>query len=528
MDAYRDTLDLVRAGAKVLHIASYEWERVQGWAIALAQRELQVPLWCWSSAGGLIARDGHGRREPIEHGLGDPIEAIERLCSAEDGAVLLLEDIHPYLEPQHHQVTRRVREVCRLPQTPPRLLLLSTPTPTLPLELRKEVPTVELPLPDHDALSEVLVAAAADLSVSCTNPPEPALLDAARGLTVMEARLAYGRAALAAGRLDQAAVAHVMGEKKRVIRQSGVLEYYEPDAGMDDVGGLNDLKTWLDRRGRAFGPGAREYGLDTPKGVLLLGVQGCGKSLMAKAVAAAWQFPLLRFDMGKVFGGIVGESEGNMRMAVTTAEALAPCVLWIDEIEKGLAGMGSSDRSDGGTTARVVGTLLTWMQERRAPVFVVATANRIDLLPPELLRKGRFDEIFFVDLPTAPVRAQIMAIHLRKKGRDPQDFDLDALATASVGYAGAELEEAVREALFTAFDQGVEVKTGHIEQALADTYPLSRTMRAHIEDLRRWAQVRARLASDEPVESLPRTDRDEAPRLPQEGRNPFIPKEQDK
>ena len=292
---------------------------------------------------------------------------------------------------------------------------------------------------------------------------------------------------------------------------------------MNDVGGLDTLKTWLDRRSQAFGAGAKGFGLDAPKGVLLLGVQGCGKSLVAKAIAAAWEFPLLRLDMGKVFGGIVGQSEANVRTALQVAQALAPCVLWIDEIEKGVAGMGSSDQSDGGTTARVVGTLLTWMQEKREPVFVVATANRIEMLPPELLRKGRFDELFFVDLPSCAVRKEILAIHLRKKGRDPVGYDLEQLATLSLGYSGAELEEAVREGLFDAFAEGRELRTEHIATALRATFPLSRTMGEQITDLRRWAKVRARLASPEVPEEPPPSVTAPVPKLRQETRNPFVP-----
>ena len=229
--------------------------------------------------------------------------------------------------------------------------------------------------------------------------------------------------------------------------------------------------------------------------------------------------------MGKVFGGIVGQSEGNIRTALKVAQALAPCVLWIDEIEKGLAGMGSSDQTDGGTTARVVGTLLTWMQEKTDPVFVVATANRIDMLPPELLRKGRFDEIFFVDLPTHAVREEILSIHLEKKRRDSKDFALADLAKRSVGFSGAELEEAVREGLFDAFAEGRELNSSHIAKALDKTFPLSRTMRDQIESLRQWAKVRARLASGVPPETLPQENPEAAaPRLRQEAtRNPFIP-----
>jgi hypothetical protein len=517
---YEHVSALVKAGANAIHIASFEWERVRGWCIGLA-RDLDLPLYVWSSSSGLLSVDENGSAQPEDDGLDDPIEAMLRLRDAEDGAVLLLEDIHPFIQPEHHQVTRWVREMCRLSASPRRLLVLSTPLPGLPPELQKEVPSFDLPLPGVEDLGTVAEDVADRLGVGLQG--DEALLEAARGLTVMEARLAFGQAAVQRGSLGPAAVPLVVREKERVIKQSQVLEYYEPDAGMTDVGGLGNLKTWLDRRGRAFGPGAKDFKLDAPKGVLLLGVQGCGKSLMAKAVAAAWQFPLLRFDMGKVFGGIVGQSEGNMRTALQVAQALAPCVLWIDEIEKGLAGMGSSDQSDGGTTARVVGTLLTWMQEKKEPVFVVATANRIEMLPPELLRKGRFDEIFFVDLPTRAVRQEILSIHLKKKGRDTEDFDLSKLADASSGYSGAELEEAIREGLFEAFAEGIELDTRHVLNALDATYPLSRTMGTQIEDLRRWAKVRARLAATEEPEKLPQDKAVNLPKLQQESRNPFIP-----
>jgi AAA+ superfamily predicted ATPase len=520
---YSDVLRLVRSGANVLHLASFEWERVQAWCVALS-RDLGVPLWIWSSSSGMRSVDEHGKSSPQENGTEDPIEAMTRLRDAAGGGILLLEDIHPYLEPQHHQVARWIRELCRMTPSPRRLLALATPLPGLPVDLQKEVPTIELPLPGMDDLAVAARQAAERGGVEYHE--DQALLQAARGLTVMEARLAFAQAADALGRLGPTAVPLVAREKERVIRQSQVLEYHEPDARMADVGGLENLKRWLDRRGQAFGPGAREFGLDPPKGVLLLGVQGCGKSLVAKAIAASWQFPLLRLDMGKVFGGFVGQSEGNIRTALHVAQALAPCVLWIDEVEKGLAGMGSSDTSDAGTTARVVGALLTWMQEKRDPVFVVATANRIEMLPPELLRKGRFDEIFFVDLPVEQVREEILAIHLRKKGREPDAFDLAALASESLGYSGAELEEAVHEGLFEAFAEGRDLETEHVRRALRSTYPLSLTMAEHIDQLRRWARARARLASPNEPERLPTQAMESVPRLPQETRNPFIPEPQ--
>ena len=522
MRTYDHLLHLCRAGAPLLHIASYEWERVRGHVIGLSNA-LDVPLRVWSQSTGLGLADNDCGLAVEDPEAVDPLEMLRQIHGTDTAGVWLLEDFQPFLREEHHELLRWLREIARLPDTPRKLVVLSTPMPGLPMELRKEIPTIELELPGVADLRVVLEKAAASANVRASADEQ--LLDAARGLTVMEARLAFGKAAAALGRLDHGAVPLVAREKERIIKQSEVLEYYPTNAKMADVGGLGELKGWLTQRGRAFGAGARAFGLDAPKGMMLLGVQGCGKSLLAKAVAATWQFPLLRFDMGKVFGGIVGQSEGNIRAALQVAEALAPCVLWIDEIEKGLAGMGSSDQTDGGTTARVVGTLLTWMQEKTDPVFVVATANRIDMLPPELLRKGRFDEIFFVDLPTRAVREQILGIHLAKKGRDPKDFDLVDLAERSVGFSGAELEEAVREGLYEAFGEKHELRTENVARAIDKTFPLSRTMRDQIENLRKWAKVRARLASAEAPEPLPpdRTDGG-APRLRQEtGRNPFIP-----
>lgn len=522
MDTFDHLLYLSRAGAPLLHIASYEWERVRGLVLGLSEK-LSIPLKVWSQSTGLLACNEFGVTKVDDDAASDPLEMLRQIHASEESGIWLMEDFQPFLREEHHPLLRWLRELARLPISPRKLVVLSTPLPGLPVDLRKEIPTIELELPGVNDLRVVLQDAATALGVRAS--ADEALLDAARGLTVMEARLAFGKAAAELGRLDHGAVPLVSQEKERIIKQSEVLEYYPTEARMTDVGGLDQLKEWLDRRGLAFGAGARDFGLDPPKGVLLLGVQGCGKSLLAKAVAAKWQFPLLRFDMGKVFGGIVGQSEGNIRAALLVAQALAPCVLWIDEIEKGLAGIGSSDQTDGGTTARVVGTLLTWLQEKKDPVFVVATANRIDMLPPELLRKGRFDEIFFVDLPTRAVREEILAIHIKKKRRDPKAFDLAALAALSVGFSGAELEEAVREGLYDAFSQGRELHTEHITRALNKTFPLSRTMSDQIESLRDWAKVRARLAAGEPPESLPQENTEAAvPRLRQEAtRNPFIP-----
>jgi len=522
--SYMEVLHLAQAGARVIQIASHEWERVRG-LCTWVSRELDLLDIRWNQSAGLMDVGDRSRSFSSDPGLLDPMNMLAFVAGADEGMVVLLEDVQPFLHEAHHQVIRMVRELCHLPDEPRKLIILSTPIPGLPVELSKEVPTVELPLPEESDLKKVCMDVAERLEVPL-DADNDALIQAARGLTVMEARLAFGQAAVKLERLGRAAVPLVAGEKKRIIKRSGVLEYFDPDAGMADVGGLDSLKAWLDRRERAFSPGARHYGLEAPKGVMLLGVQGCGKSLVAKAVASAWRFPLLRFDVGKVYGGVVGESEGNMRLALQVAQALAPCVLWIDEIEKGLSGMGSSNTSDAGTSARVVGTLLTWMQEKKEEVFVVATANRLDMLPPELLRKGRFDELFFVDLPTRAVRAEILAIHLRRRDRDPDDFDLERLADRSRGFSGAELEEAVREGMFAAFAESDPLETRHIEEALEATYPLSRVMRDQIDDLRRWAAVRTRPASSEKAEELTRGDGTGIPRLQQESPSLFVPEKQ--
>jgi SpoVK/Ycf46/Vps4 family AAA+-type ATPase len=522
-DAFEDVSSLVRAGAAVIHVASFEWERVYGLCVGVAERQ-QFSLRSWSATRGVQFHTDSGwvPEDDAEDAIEEPSErllaAIRQFRDLPERGVLLLEDVHPYLDLP--RVTRLVREMARGTEPQRRkVIVLSTPYPALPSDLQKEVPTVALPLPDVEALDKVARRVAESYGLRYVR--HAPLLEAARGLTVMEARLAFATSA-SSGKLGPSSVVAVAREKERVIRQSQVLEYYEPDAKLQDVGGLDTLKLWLDRRGRAFSEGARAFGLDTPRGVLLMGVQGCGKSQVAKAIAASWEFPLLRLDMGKVFGGLVGQSESNVRAALQVAEALAPCVLWIDEIEKGLAGLGSSDRSDGGTSARVIGTLLTWMQEKRAPVFVVATANRIEMLPPELLRKGRFDELFFVDLPTRSARKDILSIHLGKKGRPPESFDLEALADASIGFSGAELEEAVREGLFDCFSAGVELQTQHVLAAMKATTPLSRTMKAQIDELRRWARVRARLATSDLPEPIA-GDGASVPTLRQEQRNPFVP-----
>jgi SpoVK/Ycf46/Vps4 family AAA+-type ATPase len=293
----------------------------------------------------------------------------------------------------------------------------------------------------------------------------------------------------------------VFSEKQQIIRKSGLLEYYSSEEDFHQVGGLAALKDWLNKREVAFTAEANAFGLPPPKGVLLLGVQGCGKSLCAKAVSRLWQLPLLRFDMGRMFGSLVGSSEENVRRAIAVTESIAPVVLWVDEIDKAFAGSQSSGMTDGGTTARVFGTFLTWLSEKTAPVFVIATANDVSQLPPELLRKGRLDEIFYVDLPSPEERADIFRIHLAKRGRESEAFDVMALAAASHDFSGAEIEAAVISALYDAFYAKEALASRHVLATLAQTVPLAKTMAEKVAAQREWAKGRARNASVSP--SLP-------------------------
>jgi SpoVK/Ycf46/Vps4 family AAA+-type ATPase len=321
------------------------------------------------------------------------------------------------------------------------------------------------------------------------------LLQAALGLTLGEAENVFAKIIVKDQRLSADDVGEVFAQKQQIIRKSGLLDYYAASEGFEHIGGLSVLKDWLNKRAVAFSTEARAFGLPSPKGILLLGVQGCGKSLCAKAVSSHWQLPLLRFDMGRMFGSLVGSSEENVRRAIAVAESVAPAILWVDEIDKAFAGSQSSGGSDGGTAARVFGTFLTWLSEKVAPVFVVATANDISQLPPELLRKGRFDEIFFVDLPSVDERTEVFRIHLSKRGRDPERYDVAAMVEASRDFSGAEIQEAIISALYDAFYAREELQTAHILSVLGETVPLARTMDEQIGRLRAWADGRARNAS---------------------------------
>ncbi|HNZ65897.1 MAG TPA: AAA family ATPase [Planctomycetota bacterium] len=529
MRSYEEELEtLIKAGARVVEIASFEWERVHGFTNYVAEI-LGIDWYSWSSVSGLKVWEEKGFKIINPDCVTLPA-VLDVYLQYKDNMLLVLEDFHSHSEANHPVNIRWIREMMR-PQNYlgdyKKAIILSSPSKFVPEELSKELPVIEVELPDRPTI-EIIANQVVDeyRDVCFEKDITPKLLTSALGLTVMEARLAFAKAIITNRKLTEDEIPLIISEKEQIIKKSGLLEYFHPKEYLTHVGGLENLKDWIKKRGNAYSDEAKEYGLNTPRGVLLLGVPGCGKSLTAKAIANEWKFPLLRFDLGKVFGGFVGESERNIRYALDVAKTISPCVLWIDEIEKGLSGTQSSGRTDGGTSARVFGTFLTWMQEKKEPVFVVATANDISLLPPELLRKGRFDEIFFVDLPSEKERENIFHIHLKIKNRDAKQLNLDMekLVKESEGFSGAEIEEVVNEALFNAYANGQkDLEMKNLLECINATSPLSRTMAETITNLRAWADKRARKASEDEPGEAKELDK-KVPRLQQEYKNPFITK----
>ena len=712
-DVDRELETLIRARYPIIYIVSWEEKRVEDALRNIAQARGKK-IFFWTITQGMVANPNHR-----DNATRDPIAALDFVMDSRDQALFVLKDYHAFIKDV--TVTRRLRDLTTALKTSYKTLIILAPMLQLPTELEKEITVVDYGLPDIEDLDRILegiVQAVKDNPQVDTKLDEierDHVLKAAQGLTAGEAENVLAKSLVEKGRFD---VDVILGEKEQIIRKSGILEYYPFNEQLGDVGGLDLLKDWMEKRTVAFTEKAREFGLPSPRGVLLLGVQGCGKSLSAKAIGSLWRLPLLRLDVGRIFAGIVGSSEENMRKAIRVAESVSPCVagdtritladgsertiaelyngdetalkvmgmdeqyriipvgvkaitrreapdlftvnlrhgnvqatsnhlhpvlrdgilnwvrtdvlrigdsiavprtalldgitddllpvgmllrqarqkigmgshhfvaagsglmhryehsqghpnrvrlaaivtemearclsgtvpaeitalrtlvdspitwsailsvqqtatpeyvydlvcdaphtflannivthnciLWLDELEKGFSGTQSSGSTDGGTTSRVFGTFLSWMQDKKTATFVVATSNNVDSLPPELLRKGRFDEIFFLDLPAENERREIFEIHIKKRKREPKDFDLDALAASTPGYSGAEIEAAVIEALYDAFDEDKQLTTESILGAVRNTFPLSMTMRERIDGLREWAESRARPAS---------------------------------
>lgn len=509
--ARRELDVLIRARYPIIYVTTWEEERVERCLgeIAAARKK---QLYQWTITQGLN-KVGSEQKKGGRGNTTDPIAALDAVIEHVDPAIYLFKDFHRFTEDTRCNLTviRRLRDVALQLRDSYKTIVITSPIMQIAPELSKDITLVDFGLPDGDDFGRLLDRIVDDVkdnpkvSINLDPQSREQLLRAAQGLTLKEAENVFAKTLVTDGKLDADDVNIVFSEKRQIIRKDGLLEYYDSADKFEDVAGLENLKGWLRKRSLAFTDKAKEFGLPAPRGVLLLGVQGCGKSLCAKAASSLWNLPLLRFDLGRMFSSLVGSSEENIRRAIQVAESVAPAILWIDEIDKALAGATQSAGSDGGTSARVFGTLLTWLSEKRSSVFVIATANDISQLPPELLRKGRLDEIFFVDLPNHDERREIFSIHLRKKGRDPRKFALDELATVSEGFNGAEIEESIIASLFDALSSDTQLSTEIVKAAIADTIPLSKTMSERLAQMRGWAQGRARPAShaDPTIEQTP-------------------------
>lgn len=487
-DSWADQLDLlIRARTPILWIRSLEEERVDGLLEQAAQRLGGRTLLRWDFIDGLSGapnRSGEATRNPMA-----ALACLDTL-PPEQGALLVLRDFHRYCEDAG--VCRRLRNLASSLRQAPRTLVITAPDWAIPRELEDSITLLDLPLPGAEEIRQLL----STIAGASGYPMAPAVCEqltaACHGLSEQRVRQLAARALARRGQLGEADLAEVLEEKRQAIAKSELLEYCPSEASPADIGGLEALKHWLEQRHMAFSEEAMRYGLPLPRGVLLVGPQGTGKSLTAKAIAHSWGMPLLRLDVGRLFAGLVGASEARTRDMIQRAEAMAPCVLWIDEIDKGF---GGDSRSDGGTSQRVLGTVLTWMAEKTSAVFVVATANGVDKLPGELLRKGRFDEIFLLDLPSADERRSILDLQLRRR-RPKHSITLEVLVDRTAGFSGAELEQTVIEAMHLAFAEQREFGEADLIAAASQVVPLSRTAREQLEALQAWASGgRARPAS---------------------------------
>lgn len=483
----------LRARNTLLWVVTPEESRAER-AIIEAAASAQYECWFWDCATGMSDAEGKSRNNER-----DPQSAISFVRTTPSRRVYVLRDLHKWMDAVTLRLLRTTgRELAAQPRDSARAILVLSPSGDIPMELRDEVRRLDFPLPTRAEVAGVLdgsLKAIADPKLRSSALPvdlRDAAIDAAVGLTERQASACYGRSLVVTKRID---VRLVSEEKKRAIAGIPGLSWIDPEPrGLDAIGGLDLIKSWLKQRRVALSKAARDFGLPAPKGLFVFGPPGTGKSLVAKCVPTAWEINMLRLDLGGLQSKYVGESQQNIRQALAVAETIAPCVLWMDEIEKSLAG-SSGPAGDGGVASDALGTLLSWMQERTAAVFVVATANKVEDLPPELLRKGRFDEFFFVDLPTRIERAEVLRATLAKYGRDVE-LDLSAVVGATHGFTGAELAALIPDALFAAFADGQrDITSDDLLTAAELVVPLSKTAGERIEALRAWARGRARPAS---------------------------------
>jgi hypothetical protein len=484
---------LVRAAASPLNLAVFEWTIASG--LERSGTDSTLP----GMKNALPTNHGNETNQAI-YKTREPAQALSSLEDISTEAVFILKDFHRHIEDP--VVVRKLRDVGQKFSTNRRTVVITAPAIEIPPELTSLVEYFELPFPDKQRLLQIIDEVVLRLGQTHTlrRTLDAVGLDAVasnlRGLTEEEADRAVSHAVVARYGLTRDAITDVLEAKKGLLRHSGMLEFVDASENMAGVGGLENLKRWLGQRRGSWEDSARQFGLEPARGVIILGVQGCGKSLCARAVAGEWNLPLVKFDSAAIFDKFIGETEKRIQKVFRIAEVLSPCVLWIDELEKVFAGSGPDSASvDAGVSSRILASFLSWMQDRKAPVFVAATCNNVTALPPELIRKGRFDELFFVGLPNQFERKQIFSIQLRKRKRNPDTFDLDRIAKAAKGFSGAEIDAAIQSALYAAYSGKKELSTEILLNVLSQTVPLSVTRAEEIEAQRIWAEHRAVPAS---------------------------------
>jgi ATP-dependent 26S proteasome regulatory subunit len=480
---------LINSRHPIITVETPEEERLEALLLDIAT-ELSVPLFEWSVTTGLAKVHG----APM-YNTDNPEQAVSNIALIQGDGIFLLKDFARYCE--NDKICRRLRELAEKFRTARRSIVLTAASLQLPPDLEGDAVPFKLGLP---AMEDLLPGVKEVLAELNREQRIPIALDAAGiaqlaknlvGLPEEEAMRALRKAVMARGKADAGLLDAVMDAKREVLKTEGLIETVRRDASFADVAGLRRLREWIGKRKSALTAEGQRFGLVPPKGVLITGVQGCGKSLAARAVAGEWGYELARLDAGALYDKYVGESERRLHKALELAQKLAPMVLWIDEIEKAFASAGSSGDADAGLSQRLLATLLTWMQDRESGVFLAATSNNITILPPEMLRKGRFDEIFFVDLPNAEIRAALFGLHLKKRGRDAGAFDVAKLAAASDGFSGAEIEQAIIAALYTAFSARQQLTTEIVIAEIQSTRPLSVTRAEEVQAIREWAKTRA-------------------------------------
>jgi len=489
---------LIKAQYPLIYLVTPEEERAEQAISEIVEEAKSRSVYVWTVTHGIMEY-GKPQQTPQRNTV-SPEAAIEWVVRQKEPGIYVFKDLHPFIDSP--ATTRWLRDAIASFKGTDKIIIIMSPVQEVPIELEKEVVVLDYPLPDLAELDQVLTKQLEKTKQRrLDSNVREKLLRATLGLTRDEAEKVFRKVYVTAQRFTESEVDVVLSEKKQLIRRNGILEFLEEDETIDNIGGLEELKRWLTLRSDAFTKKARDYGLPQPKGMLILGVPGCGKSLTAKTTSRLWGLPLLRLDMGRIYdGSTVGRSEANLRNALKTAESISPAILFIDELDKAFSGSAGSSDSDGGTSSRIFGSFLTWMQEKDSPVFVMATANRVERLPGEFLRKGRFDEIFFVDLPNSQERGDIFRIHLQKRRSDISRFDLEQLAKLSEGFSGAEIEQVLIAAMYDAFAQDREFTQLDIIAALKATLPLSRTMTEQVNALREWAHQRARPASSSVAE----------------------------